>query len=173
MLALWYTCLLSMILGMASVASNPIPHIAALFLVLVAGVGCGSLAIHGGTYFALILLIIYLGGMLIVFVYSMALASDPYSEEWWVWSAAGVMMTFIFFVAVLAGLFWGGWYKGALYLTGDYVGMSVHCGDVWGMVNIYSTGGGFLILGGLALLLALFVVLELVRGLSRGALRPV
>ena len=41
------------------------------------------------------------------------------------------------------------------------------------MVNIYSTGGGFLILGGLALLLALFVVLELVRGLSRGALRPV
>lgn len=38
---------------------------------------------------------------------------------------------------------------------------------------MYSSGGGILLLGAWVLLLTLFVVLELTRGLSRGALRAV
>lgn len=38
---------------------------------------------------------------------------------------------------------------------------------------LFSVGGGILVLGAWVLLLALFVVLELTRGLSRGALRAV
>lgn len=38
---------------------------------------------------------------------------------------------------------------------------------------MYSSGGGVLVMGAWVLLLTLFVVLELTRGLSRGALRAV
>lgn len=46
-------------------------------------------------------------------------------------------------------------------------------GDVDGVALIYSYGGGILMVGAWVLLLTLFVVLELTRGLSRGALRAV
>lgn len=46
-------------------------------------------------------------------------------------------------------------------------------GDAIGVALIYSFGGGMLVICGWVLLLSLFVVLELTRGLSRGALRAV
>lgn len=46
-------------------------------------------------------------------------------------------------------------------------------GDIAGVALIYCSGGGLLVAGAGVLLLALFVVLELTRGLSRGALRAV
>lgn len=46
-------------------------------------------------------------------------------------------------------------------------------GDVEGVALVYSVGGGMLVLGAWVLLLTLFVVLELTRGLNRGALRAV
>lgn len=42
-----------------------------------------------------------------------------------------------------------------------------------GVAMLFSSGGLMLIIGGYGLLLTLFVVLELTRGLSRGALRAV
>lgn len=51
--------------------------------------------------------------------------------------------------------------------------MAVLRGDVGGVALLYSMGGGILIVGGWVLLLTLFVVLELTRGLNRGALRAV
>lgn len=50
---------------------------------------------------------------------------------------------------------------------------SVARGDIAGVAFIYSSGGGLLVVGAGVLLLTLFVVLELTRGLSRGALRAV
>lgn len=46
-------------------------------------------------------------------------------------------------------------------------------GDVGGVALMYSSGGSLLVVCAWVLLLALFVVLELTRGLSRGALRAV
>lgn len=45
--------------------------------------------------------------------------------------------------------------------------------DFSGAALLYSDGVGLLLVGGWGLLLTLFVVLELVRGLSRGAIRAV
>lgn len=45
--------------------------------------------------------------------------------------------------------------------------------DFSGVAVLYSEGAGLLLIGGWGLLLTLFVVLELVRGLSRGAIRAV
>lgn len=46
-------------------------------------------------------------------------------------------------------------------------------GDVGGVSLMYSVGGGMLVISAWILLLCLFVVLELTRGLGRGALRAV
>ncbi len=50
---------------------------------------------------------------------------------------------------------------------------SVLRGDAGGVALMYSSGGGMLVISAWVLLLTLFVVLELTRGLSRGALRAV
>nr|YP_009058862.1 NADH dehydrogenase subunit 6 [Chirostoma humboldtianum]AIM58793.1 NADH dehydrogenase subunit 6 [Chirostoma humboldtianum] len=168
-----YLLLLGLILGLAAVASNPSPYFAALGLVVVAGMGCGVLVGHGGSFLSLILFLIYLGGMLVVFAYSAALAAEPYPEGWGSWSVLGVMVVYLLAVLITAGVFWGGWYEGSWVSSDEFSELSVFRGDVGGVALIYSSGGGVLILGVWVLLLALFVVLELTRGLSRGALRAV
>lgn len=69
-----------LVLGLVAVASNPAPYFAALGLVLAAAAGCGVLASHGGSFLSLVLFLIYLGGILVVFAYSAALAAEPYPE---------------------------------------------------------------------------------------------
>nr|YP_009020656.1 NADH dehydrogenase subunit 6 [Amphilophus citrinellus]AHL44014.1 NADH dehydrogenase subunit 6 [Amphilophus citrinellus]AIA23835.1 NADH dehydrogenase subunit 6 [Amphilophus citrinellus]AQT19607.1 NADH dehydrogenase subunit 6 [Amphilophus amarillo] len=165
--------LLSLVLGLAAVASNPSPYFAALGLVVVAGVGCGVLVGHGGSFLSLILFLIYLGGMLVVFAYSAALAAEPYPESWGSWPVLGTMMAYVVGVGVVTSVFWGGWYEGSWVLVDEFSEFSVFRGDVGGVALMYSVGGGMLILGAWVLLLTLFVVLELTRGLSRGALRAV
>nr|YP_009298298.1 NADH dehydrogenase subunit 6 [Geophagus brasiliensis]AOM68260.1 NADH dehydrogenase subunit 6 [Geophagus brasiliensis]WRM53578.1 NADH dehydrogenase subunit 6 [Geophagus brasiliensis] len=165
--------LFSLVMGLAAVASNPSPYFAALGLVLVAGLGCGVLVGYGGSFLSLILFLIYLGGMLVVFAYSAALAAEPYPESWGSLPVLGVMLVYVGGVCAAAGVFWGGWYDG-FWLSADEFGeFSVLRADVEGVALVYSVGGGMLILGAWVLLLTLFVVLELTRGLGRGALRAV
>lgn len=73
-------CLTGIIVGLIAVASNPSPYFGALGLVMVAGMGCGVLVQYGSPFLALILFLIYLGGMLVVFAYSAALAAEPFPE---------------------------------------------------------------------------------------------
>ena len=80
--------LLGLVVGLVAVASNPAPYFAALGLVVAAGVGCGVLVGHGGSFLSLMLFLIYLGGVLVVFPYSASLAAVPFSACWWVRAAA-------------------------------------------------------------------------------------
>jgi len=73
--------LFGLVLGLIAVASNPSPYFAALGLVIVAGMGCGVLGGYGGSFLSLVLFLIYMGGMLVVFAYSAALAAEPYPES--------------------------------------------------------------------------------------------
>nr|YP_010439824.1 NADH dehydrogenase subunit 6 [Hyporhamphus paucirastris]UTC34220.1 NADH dehydrogenase subunit 6 [Hyporhamphus paucirastris] len=168
-----YFFLFGLILGLAAVASNPSPYFAALGLVVVAGMGCGVLVSYGGSFLSLILFLIYLGGMLVVFAYSAALAAEPYPEGWGSWPVLGVMVAYVLGVVSVGGVFWGGWYDGAWFPADEFEELSVFRGDIGGVSLMYSMGGGLLVLGAWVLLLTLFVVLELTRGLSRGALRAV
>lgn len=173
MVYIMFILLLGLVLGLAAVASNPSPYFAALGLVAVAGMGCGVLVGHGGSFLSLILFLIYLGGILVVFAYSAALAAEPYPEGWGSWPVLGVIMAYVLGVCAAAGLFWGGWYEGAWVSADEFVEFGVFRGDIGGVALMYSVGGGVLVIGAWVLLLTLFVVLELTRGLSRGALRAV
>lgn len=170
---LMYFLLFGLVVGVAAVAANPSPYFAALGLVVVAGIGCGMLAGHGGGFLSLVLFLIYLGGMLVVFAYSAALAAEPYPESWGSWPVLGLMLGYLVGVAIAAVLAGGEWYVESWVVSDELAELSVMRGDVGGVALIYSFGGFFLIAAVWALLLALFVVLELTRGLGRGALRVV
>nr|YP_003126938.1 NADH dehydrogenase subunit 6 [Girella punctata]BAH97829.1 NADH dehydrogenase subunit 6 [Girella punctata] len=161
------------ILGVVAVASNPSPYFAALALVLVATMGCGVLVGHGGPFLSLVLLLIYLGGMLVVFAYSAALAAEPYPESWISLSIGAYMMGYVVVVLLVGGLFWDGWYESSWVPVDELDYYSVLRGDAEGVAWMYLPGGCMLIISAWVLLLTLFVVLELTRGLSRGALRAV
>nr|YP_009370120.1 NADH dehydrogenase subunit 6 [Bavayia robusta]BAX39027.1 NADH dehydrogenase subunit 6 [Bavayia robusta] len=169
-------CLLvsCLVLGFIGVAANPSPFFGAVGLVVAAGGGCGLLVMMGSSFVSLVLFLIYLGGMLVVFAYSVALAAEPFPESWLDYTVFIYLVgcgVFVFAGVVLLGDYVsaGGW--GLMGVDGE----GVFCvrSDVGGVVMLYSLGGGFLMLSGFCLVLALFVVLELTRGLARGGLRIV
>nr|YP_008475533.1 NADH dehydrogenase subunit 6 [Biwia springeri]BAN78556.1 NADH dehydrogenase subunit 6 [Biwia springeri] len=168
-----FMLLVALIVGLIAVASNPTPYFAALGLVVAAGVGCGILVGSGGSFLSLVLFLIYLGGMLVVFAYSAALAAEPFPEAWGSRSVAGYVLIYLLGVILMGGVFWGGWYEGSWVMIDGLKEFSMLRGDVGGVAVMYSFGGAMLVICAWVLLLTLLVVLELTRGLSRGTLRAV
>nr|YP_010126763.1 NADH dehydrogenase subunit 6 [Pluvialis squatarola]QPO06029.1 NADH dehydrogenase subunit 6 [Pluvialis squatarola] len=160
------------VLGALAVASNPSPYYGVVGLVLASVAGCGWLLSLGVSFVSLVLFMVYLGGMLVVFVYSVALAADPFPEAWGDWRVVGYGVSFVSVLAV--GLVIGsvGYWKSGV-VTVDSGGLSFVRLDFGGVAMFYSYGVGMFLVAGWGLLLTLFVVLELVRGLSRGAIRAV
>ncbi|YP_009178136.1 NADH dehydrogenase subunit 6 (mitochondrion) [Eucyclogobius newberryi] len=173
MLYVMYTFMTGLVVGSVVVASNPSPYFGALGLVVVSGMGCGILVGHGAPFLSLVLFLIYLGGMLVVFAYSAALAAEPYPET--LGSRVVLVNAGGYLVAILgaAGLVWGGWFGGLWFTSDEAAEFCLTRADMGGVALMYSSGGGMLVLGGGVLLLALFVVLEVCRGMSRGTLRAV
>nr|YP_010045713.1 NADH dehydrogenase subunit 6 [Zoothera aurea]ALH07260.1 NADH dehydrogenase subunit 6 [Zoothera aurea]QPG24588.1 NADH dehydrogenase subunit 6 [Zoothera aurea] len=163
---------LCFILGGLAVASNPSPYYGVVGLVLASVAGCGWLVSLGVSFVSLVLVMVYLGGMLVVFVYSVSLAADPYPEAWADLGVVGygLGMCLVVVVGVALGV------ELELVVSGgtvDFGGLSSVRSDFSGVAVFYSWGAGLFLIGGWGLLLTLFVVLELVRGLSRGAIRAV
>nr|AYN73632.1 NADH dehydrogenase subunit 6 [Trogon personatus] len=160
------------VLGSLAVASNPSPYYGVVGLVVGSVVGCGWLVSVGASFVSLVLFMVYLGGMLVVFVYSVSLAADPFPEAWEDWRILGWVIGFVLVlgIGVVTGMI-GQWELGAV--TVDSGGMFAVRLDFSGVAMFYSCGVGMFLVAGWGLLLTLFVVLELVRGLSRGAIRAV
>nr|YP_009489095.1 NADH dehydrogenase subunit 6 [Gerres filamentosus]AWD78023.1 NADH dehydrogenase subunit 6 [Gerres filamentosus] len=168
-----FVFLMGAMLGLIAVAANPSPYFAAFGLVGAAGMGCGVLIFFGGSFLSLILFLIYLGGMLVVFAYSAALAAEPYPESWGSLPVTLFALGYCMVVGMLMGYLCAGWYEGAWTPLEESADFHVLRGDIGGVGMIYGLGGGMLLVGAWVLLLTLFVVLELTRGLSRGTLRAV
>nr|WNH21723.1 NADH dehydrogenase subunit 6 [Doratonotus megalepis] len=165
--------LMGLVGGLIAVASNPSPYFAALGLVVVAGLGCGVLVSYGGPFLSLVLFLIYLGGMLVVFAYSAALAAEPYPESWFSGPVAALMAAYAGGAVAVSALFWGGWYEASSVPVDDVGEASMLRGDIAGVALMYAPGGWMLLASAWVLLLTLLVVLELTRGLSRGTVRAV
>nr|YP_010957054.1 NADH dehydrogenase subunit 6 [Pontinus rathbuni]WMY90277.1 NADH dehydrogenase subunit 6 [Pontinus rathbuni]WMY90290.1 NADH dehydrogenase subunit 6 [Pontinus rathbuni] len=165
--------LFGLVVGLVAVASSPSPYFAALGLVVAAGMGCGALVGHGGPFLSLVLFLIYLGGMLVVFAYSVALAAEPHPESWVSGRALGDTLVYLMVVGVALVVYWEEVSKISWVPGDEHGGRSVFRVDIEGIAILYSLGGVMLVVCGWVLLLTLFVVLELTRGLGRGALRAV
>nr|YP_009557827.1 NADH dehydrogenase subunit 6 [Rhagologus leucostigma]QBC73552.1 NADH dehydrogenase subunit 6 [Rhagologus leucostigma]QOD96731.1 NADH dehydrogenase subunit 6 [Rhagologus leucostigma] len=163
---------LCFVLGGLAVASNPSPYYGVVGLVVASVAGCGWLVSLGVSFVSLVLVMVYLGGMLVVFVYSVSLAADLYPESWVSWRVIGYGLGMGLVVA--AGMAVVG-FTGVPMVGGtvNNVGLSSVRSDFSGVAMFYSRGAGQFLIAGWGLLLTLFVVLELVRGLSRGAIRAV
>nr|YP_009700558.1 NADH dehydrogenase subunit 6 [Xenopus vestitus]QEQ13629.1 NADH dehydrogenase subunit 6 [Xenopus vestitus] len=158
-----------MVLGLVAVASNPSPYYAALGLVLAAGAGCLVIVALGSSFLSIVLFLIYLGGMLVVFAYSAALAAEPYPEAWGNWSV--VFYVSIYLISVFVWyVFLGGVEVDGMNKTSEFNGYFMR-GDWVGVSLMYSCGGWLLFIGGWVLLLTLFVVFELTRSQYGGSLR--
>nr|YP_010938086.1 NADH dehydrogenase subunit 6 [Batagur borneoensis]WLD03629.1 NADH dehydrogenase subunit 6 [Batagur borneoensis]WVH32349.1 NADH dehydrogenase subunit 6 [Batagur borneoensis] len=159
---------------MVGVSCNPSPYYGVVSLVFGAFSGCVVLVSVGGSFVSLVLFLIYLGGMLVIFAYSSALVGESYSAGWM--SLEGMLYGVYYFFMILglvgAGLIsWSAEGVGSDTVDGD--GFYVVRSDFSGFPWLYHFGSGLLLIVGWALLLTLFVVLELVRGLSRGVLRAI
>nr|AEX68589.1 NADH dehydrogenase subunit 6 [Eremias argus] len=156
--------------GLVGIASNPSPYYGAGSLVFSAGVGCGMLVMWGCSFVSIVLLLIYLGGMLVVFAYSVALASDLFPETWNDWFVGAYFGGYVLLVLLLCAFYGEVEYVGLGVSGVDSFGLSIIRVDLSGVSLLYHLGGGGLLVCGWALLLTLFVVLELTRGMVRGSL---
>ena len=160
------------VLGAVSVASSPSPYFAALGLVAMAGTACILLWLCGASFHSLILLLIYLGGILVVFAYCAALAAEPFPEAWGQWTVFGNAVLYL--VLVISIISWLVELNGeADWFTVGGMSMETVWVDISGVGIIYSSGGGLLALAGWILFITLFVVIHVTWGRSRGALRKI
>nr|YP_009003598.1 NADH dehydrogenase subunit 6 [Potomotyphlus kaupii]AGZ19083.1 NADH dehydrogenase subunit 6 [Potomotyphlus kaupii] len=156
--------LIGLVLGLIGVASNPSPYYAALGLVVAAASGCVILMWVGANFLSLVLFLIYLGGMLVVFSYSAAMAAESYPAAWGEWSVVVYVGGYLV-VLVVGGVLIDG--AEAVWGLG---GLGLICPDWGGVGMLYFVGNKVLLVLGWVLLLTLFVVLELTRGALVGAL---
>nr|YP_009186684.1 NADH dehydrogenase subunit 6 [Lepidochelys olivacea]AFP52761.1 NADH dehydrogenase subunit 6 [Lepidochelys olivacea]AFP52864.1 NADH dehydrogenase subunit 6 [Lepidochelys olivacea]AFP52916.1 NADH dehydrogenase subunit 6 [Lepidochelys olivacea] len=159
---------------MVGVSCNPSPYYGVLSLVIGAAFGCGLLVSMGGSFVSVVLFLIYLGGMLVIFAYSSALVEEPYPAAW---GNRGGMIYVVSYVLVIVGYgamcYWLWSMEGYGSVTIDAGGLFVVRLDFSGVAWFYYFGSWLFLIAGWGLLLTLFVVMELVRGLSCGVLRPI
>lgn len=70
------------VVGFVGFSSKPSPIYGGLGLIVSGGVGCGIVLSFGGSFLGLMIFLIYLGGMLVVFGYTTAMATEEYPETW-------------------------------------------------------------------------------------------
>nr|ATN23231.1 NADH dehydrogenase subunit 6 [Awaous banana] len=168
-----FLLMVGIVAGAVGVASNIGPQFAALGVVCMAGMSCGLLVVQGASFLALILFLIYLGGMLVVFAYSAALAADPYPETLGSREVGWKVAAYVLVAGASIGYFVFGGVSGLSLEGGEFAEFALVRVDTSGVAGLYQSGGGMLVIAAWTLLLTLFVVLEVCRGSSRGALRAV
>lgn len=161
------------VIGFVGFSSKPSPIYGGLGLIVSGGVGCGIVLSFGGSFLGLIMFLIYLGGMLVVFGYTTAIATEEYPETW----GSNVIILGIFVLGVLleAGLIVflmvgdtvevvvdfkniGDW----VIFEGDEVGLIRE--DSIGVAALYSYGSWLMVVAGWSLFVSIFIVIEITRG---------
>nr|APH07811.1 NADH dehydrogenase subunit 6 [Tamias quadrivittatus]APH07850.1 NADH dehydrogenase subunit 6 [Tamias quadrivittatus]APH08045.1 NADH dehydrogenase subunit 6 [Tamias dorsalis] len=167
--------LLSMlfVLGFVGFSSKPSPIYGGLGLIVSGGVGCGMVMYFGGSFLGLMVFLIYLGGMLVVFGYTTAMATEEYPETWsssvviWGVLLLGVLVEVLIIVFMVL---YGG-VDGVVEL-GNLDNWMVNGGDELGLIRedsmgvaaIYSCGSWLMVVAGWSLFVSIFIVIEITRG---------
>nr|YP_007507201.1 NADH dehydrogenase subunit 6 [Equus kiang]AFQ41478.1 NADH dehydrogenase subunit 6 [Equus kiang] len=161
------------VIGFVGFSSKPSPIYGGLVLIVSGGVGCGIIMNFGGSFLGLMVFLIYLGGMLVVFGYTTAMATEQYPEVWVSNTTVmgvfllGLLMEVMLVLYVLkseeVGVVFefsgvGDW---AIYDTGN---SGVFSEEIMGVAALYSYGAWVVIVTGWSLLVGVLVILEVTRG---------
>nr|YP_161232.1 NADH dehydrogenase subunit 6 [Macrotis lagotis]CAG26418.1 NADH dehydrogenase subunit 6 [Macrotis lagotis] len=153
-----------LIFGFVAFASKPSPVYGGLSLVISGGVGCAIVVSLEDTFLGLVVFLVYLGGMLVVFGYTAAMATEEYPETW---VGNVVALSMLCFVLLMEAI----WYfsSGEIELSTsielfDSVGEYCLGQDNSGVSLLYGCGGWALVLLGWILFITIYIVLEVVRG---------
>nr|YP_010960778.1 NADH dehydrogenase subunit 6 [Lethasterias fusca]WNH38669.1 NADH dehydrogenase subunit 6 [Lethasterias fusca] len=159
---IFYSMFLLMLLGSTLVFYSLSPYYGALGLVMVAMSGCMLCSLMGMSFMALILLLIYVGGMLVVFVYSSALSAERYPMVSNLKEALLLFSILVIWVSLNFDLLLSfpelGWES---YNSVDLVGSSQLYSEVW----------WYLMLGGYMLFVGLVVALVVTYGAEYNILK--
>nr|AIG23693.1 NADH dehydrogenase subunit 6 [Thylogale billardierii] len=155
-----------LIFGFVAFASKPSPVYGGLSLVASGGLGCAIVVSLEDVFLGLIVFLIYLGGMLVVFGYTAAMATEEYPESWVGNTVALSMLLFTMLVESV-------WFvmSGEVKISMDVelfdtIGSYCLGQDYSGVSLLYGCGGWALVLLGWILFITIYVVLEVVRGRS-------
>nr|YP_008578399.1 NADH dehydrogenase subunit 6 [Brachyphylla cavernarum]CDF66015.1 ND6 [Brachyphylla cavernarum] len=161
------------VLSFVGFSSKPSPIYGGLGLIVSGGAGCGIVMSFNGSFLGLMVFLIYLGGMLVVFGYTTAMATEQYPEVWvsskTVLGAfiVGVLMEFILVFTVLGDMELEVVFE--FNELGDWViwdaeGLGAVSEEVSGVAGLYSYGSWLVVITGWSLLVAVLVIMEITRG---------
>nr|DAZ87720.1 TPA_asm: NADH dehydrogenase subunit 6 [Microgale fotsifotsy] len=149
-------------------SSKPSPIYGGLGLIVGGGVGCGIVLSFGGTFLGLMVFLVYLGGMLVVFGYTTAMATEEYPEVWV--SNMGVLCSLFLGLLVevllmVLMLKYGSfaWGLESLVLFGSD-SMGLIRGDYMGGAMLYDQGCYMMAMAAWCLFVSIFIVMEVTRG---------
>nr|AGM51421.1 NADH dehydrogenase subunit 6 [Balaenoptera physalus]AGM51499.1 NADH dehydrogenase subunit 6 [Balaenoptera physalus]AGM51538.1 NADH dehydrogenase subunit 6 [Balaenoptera physalus]AGM51616.1 NADH dehydrogenase subunit 6 [Balaenoptera physalus]AGM51668.1 NADH dehydrogenase subunit 6 [Balaenoptera physalus] len=161
------------VISFVGVSSKPSPIYGGLGLIVGGGVGCGVILSFGGSFLGLMVFLIYLGGMLVVFGYTTAMATEQYPEVWVsnkVVLGAFVLGLVVEFLIVMYALKSGevkimfefdGLGDWVVYDTG---GSGVFSEEATGIAALYSYGVWLVIVTGWSLFISVVIIMEITRG---------
>nr|YP_010303512.1 NADH dehydrogenase subunit 6 [Balionycteris maculata]ULT46718.1 NADH dehydrogenase subunit 6 [Balionycteris maculata] len=161
------------VVGVLGFSSKPSPIYGGVGLIVSGGVGCGIVMSFGGSFLGLMVFLIYLGGMMVVFGYTTAMATELYPEVWVSSKVVfGAFMLGLVMEVVLALHVIGG---GEVGFVSEFNGLGdwVVCGvEELGMISeeavgvsaLYSHGAWLVLVTGWSLLVGVVVIMEVTRG---------
>nr|YP_010443007.1 NADH dehydrogenase subunit 6 [Aspidodiadema arcitum]UTD49257.1 NADH dehydrogenase subunit 6 [Aspidodiadema arcitum] len=159
-----YIFLVFMLVGSTLVFYSLSPYYSALGLVIVSISGCVVLSLLGGSFIALVLLIVYMGGMLVVFAYSSAISAERFPSVSNLSEVIGLSIFFSSWVFLSFDNFQD------LANTFDCL---VSGESLLGSSTFYDIGGVLVIVGVFILLVALVGALIISRGVESNVIRAI
>nr|NP_071695.1 NADH dehydrogenase subunit 6 [Chalinolobus tuberculatus]AAG37937.1 NADH dehydrogenase subunit 6 [Chalinolobus tuberculatus] len=161
------------VVGFVSFSSKPSPIYGGVGLIMSGAVGCSIVVSFGGSFLGLMVFLIYLGGMLVVFGYTTAMATEQYPEVWV--SSLVVLGSFIVGLVVEVLLVVYVLISEKLSLAsefnkaGDWIiynsdGVDVFSSEIMGVGALYSFGNWLVLVTGWSLLIGVVIILEITRG---------
>nr|YP_009754826.1 NADH dehydrogenase subunit 6 [Myonycteris leptodon]QIP52926.1 NADH dehydrogenase subunit 6 [Myonycteris leptodon] len=161
------------VVGFVGFSSKPSPIYGGVGLIISGGVGCGIVMSFSGSFLGLMVFLIYLGGMMVVFGYTTAMATELYPEVWV--SNKVVLGAFLLGLVMEVALV-------SYVLKEEFVGLVFEFNDLgdWvvydvedfgfvseeavGVSALYSYGTWLVIVTGWSLLVGVVVIMEITRG---------
>nr|AIW64023.1 NADH dehydrogenase subunit 6 [Microcebus rufus] len=161
------------VLGFMSFSSKPSPIYGGVGLIVSGAVGCIIIMGFGVSFMGLMVFLIYLGGMLVVFGYTTAMATEEYPETWGssvvIWGAllSGILMESLLMVWLLE-------HDGVEMVVGfnsleNWImfmdkGLSIIREDSLGVSALYNYASWWMVAAGWALFVSVLIVIEIIRG---------